>query len=467
MQPVRIQTPNIEAEEAEWRVLGTLLHRNDWLNDIDRLTAAHFCNPWRGELFSAIVERVRSGYAANPATLETWAGVGFETLVNLFETHHPVARAHMPSLESVIVDAFQRRALVSLGSEMISTASNTQADAVIGMAEGELRRIAMDGDSSDAWRAIDDVLVRAIEDRREGFATVFSTDLADLDDALGGGMMPGDLVIVGGRPSMGKTLLGMRIARGIANRGLGDAPCGALASILEGSSEEQAFRMASAMADDGVRYNGQKRSPTYSAALRGKLDAAGWDIMQRQAARAPKRFLLDDRPRRSVSQIRAAARRQAEQWRRNGVRLGALLVDHIGLVRAENRDRAGNRQVEVAEIVADLKGVAKELGCVVLALCQLNRGTEGREDKRPTLADLRDSGAIEQDADTVIFVFREAYYLERKERNDDEDDQLGRVRNQMDAIIAKQRNGPAQTVRLYCDIQTGLIRDLDNRGGQR
>jgi replicative DNA helicase len=149
---------------------------------------------------------------------------------------------------------------------------------------------------------------------------------------------------------------------------------------------------------------------------------------------------------------------------RKGLTLSTVIVDHIGHVRASDRYR-GNRVAEVTEISAGLKALAKELDVGVLALCQLNRQLENRDDKRPQLSDLRDSGALEQDADAVLFVFREAYYLERLTCEDPDENgkrvaRLYEVQNRLEVILAKQRNGPIGTVELFCDVAANAARDL-------
>jgi replicative DNA helicase len=177
---------------------------------------------------------------------------------------------------------------------------------------------------------------------------------------------------------------------------------------------------------------------------------------------------IDPAPGLTVSQIASRARRHKQSLERKGRRLGLLIVDHMHIVRPSNR-YSGKRVNEVGEISAALKGLAKELDVPVLALAQLSRQGENRDDKRPAMADIRDSGTIEQDADAIVFLYREAYYLERETPStaDREQAQIRRlkdVKDQLEAIVAKQRNGPTGTVNLFCDIACNAVRDL---GGER
>jgi replicative DNA helicase len=167
----------------------------------------------------------------------------------------------------------------------------------------------------------------------------------------------------------------------------------------------------------------------------------------------------------NVSQIAARSRKHKAALERQGKTLDVVMIDHLGLVQATNR-YAGNRTHEIEETTCALKALAKELNIAVVALCQLNRAVEGRDDKRPTLADLRDSGAIEQDADLIIFLFREEYYLSRSPfKSPAEEDRrvarLAQVRNRLDLIIGKSRNGPTGTVSIFFNASCNAARDLE------
>jgi replicative DNA helicase len=208
--------------------------------------------------------------------------------------------------------------------------------------------------------------------------------------------------------------------------------------------------------------------PYYDIANGTLNDAQAQRVIE--AARQQREWPLkiDPAPGLTVSQIAARARRHKQTLERQGLRLGPVIVDHMHIVRPSNR-YSGARVNEVGEISAALKALAKELDVPVIALAQLSRALENRDDKRPTMADLRDSGTIEQDADAIIFVYREAYYLERSTGANAEQeairvDRLIDAKDQLEAIVAKQRNGPTGTVHLFCNIACNAVRDL---GGER
>jgi len=179
-------------------------------------------------------------------------------------------------------------------------------------------------------------------------------------------------------------------------------------------------------------------------------------------------MLIEEASGPSVMQIMAKTRKAQVHFERAGKRLGLVIVDHIGKVRPSNRYK-GNKVHEIGEVSQALAQLAKIEDVAVLALVQLNRGVEGRENKRPTMADLRDSGDLEQDADTVLLAYREAYYLEREKHDDDDSKEkmrlaeLERRKHELEVIVAKQRNGAVGTVKLWCDMQSNVITDMDRR----
>ena len=272
-------------------------------------------------------------------------------------------------------------------------------------------------------------------------------------------MQDGHLVVLAGRPSMGKTTLADAIsvsaARYFADT---DAHKAVVEFELEMSHQEMSLRRLSVIT--GIEIERIKR---------GRLDQGEWlslNEAQAQLDRLP--LLTDDTPKLGMAEIRSRARRIA---RHHG--LGLVMLDHIGLIRPQ-RHAQGNRTAEITEITGDLKALAKELGVPVLALSQLSRDLERREDKRPNLSDLRDSGSIEQDADIVLFVYREEYYLSRSKpekrpgekdepyfaRVNDWHERSDRARNAADVIVAKHRNGPIGTVHAFFDGARGVFQNL-------
>jgi replicative DNA helicase len=287
-----------------------------------------------------------------------------------------------------------------------------------------------------------------------GKLTGISWGLQSLDK-MTGGLKRGELVVLAGRPGMGKTALALCIARLTARAGEPTY----FQSLEMGDVSLSDRNLADAAFEEG------RRIPYYDIANGNLTDDQARRVIEAARLQRDVPLKIDPAPGLTVSQIGARARRHKQALERQGKRLGPVIVDHMHIVRPSNR-YSGARVNEVGEISAALKGLAKELDAPVVALAQLSRKVEDRDDKRPNMADLRDSGSIEQDADAIIFVFREAYYLERatgetKEKEDARVNLLvvGGVQYQLEAIIAKQRNGPTGTVNLFCDIACNAIRD--------
>jgi replicative DNA helicase len=263
------------------------------------------------------------------------------------------------------------------------------------------------------------------------------------------GMMPGELLILAGRPGMGKTTFGLAAAVRAARSGAGVA-----IFSLEMSEVSLAQR---AIADLAYRPDGVK--VTYFDIRRGFVH----DSLRSRVTKAAEEFgslplIIEQEAGLTVAQVAARSRQIARTLALRGHPLKVIVIDHIGLLRASSR-YAGQRVNEVSEMTASLKALAKSMGVTVLALSQLNRGVESREDKRPQLSDLRDSGSIEQDADAVFGAYRAAYYLERaaKEGDPDIQSQLELCKNQFEIIILKQRNGGLGTVKLGVDVACNAI----------
>jgi replicative DNA helicase len=252
---------------------------------------------------------------------------------------------------------------------------------------------------------------------------------------------------------MGKSAMALAQARRAASAGYG-----VLFFSLEMSTRACMLRMA---ADAAWSHD---CSVAYQSARANKLDGRQRAAYERGAnSLIGLPLMIDERAGLTVSDIASATRRAAEHFARQGRRLDQVIIDHIGFLVPSNRYK-GNRVHEVSEITAGLQRLAKSEQVAVLALHQLNRAVEGRDNKRPTLADLRDSGSVEQDADLVMFCYRAAYYLERMKFDDRQDEadrlrKLGETRNDLEIIIAKQRHGPTGTVDLFCDMAANAIRD--------
>jgi len=287
----------------------------------------------------------------------------------------------------------------------------------------------------------------------DGSARITSGSV-DLDKVTGGWRRQ-QFGIIAGRPSMGKTALATSLMLRTAKAGLG---------VLYFSLEMPATALAARCLTD-LAY-GQQTRIAYSEALAGKLQEREVSILGTVAGSYAKLpLVIDDQRGLTMAEVAARTRAEAQRMARDGVSLALVVVDHLGLIKPSGR-YSGNKVLETGEVSDALASLAKEQNVAVVALHQLNRGTEGRENKRPTLADLRNSGDLEQDADIVCFAYREAYYLERNKFDAGSQHEMQRqteldaCRNTMEVLIAKNRNGATTTVNLFCDMASNAIRDL-------
>jgi replicative DNA helicase len=469
-------------EEAEQALLGMILVNNRAFEKVGEfLRPEHFFDPAHARIFRACMILIERGQIANPVTLKAYftqdadlADIGgAEYLARLAAAIVTVHSAE--DYGRAIYDCFLRRQIIEVGEEMVNGAYKHDVEITaqnqIEEAEKALFDLASSGDLQGGFVGFDKTIKAAIEMaeaayRRSSHVTGVTTGLRDLDGKLGG-MHPSDLIILAGRPSMGKTALATNIAFNAAkafmtSNGQEGAPIGFFS--LEMSAEQLATRILA----DEVQVSGDK-------IRRGEIkdtDFPRFVEASHTLARVP--FFVDDTPALSITAVRTRARRLK---RTHG--LGLIVVDYLQLLRGGGVSRVENRVQEISEITRGLKAIAKELDLPVIALSQLSRQVENREDKRPQLSDLRESGSIEQDADVVMFVYREQYYLERAEpgRRPDESEEkyndryqqwqerLAQVHNTADAIIAKQRHGPVGTVKLYFDGNYTRFGDLDTHHG--
>jgi replicative DNA helicase len=470
--------------EAEQALLGALLFNNAAYHRVSEfLLPEHFAEGVHGRIYAAIGKLIERGQLANAVTLK-----------NFFDQDGALAEiggaAYLARLAASVVtiintedygrtihDLYLRRQLISLGEDVVNEAHRHDLDRdaarQIETAEQRLFDLAETGQMEGGFLPFDTALKTAIglaetAFKRSGKTTGVATGFADLDKLLGG-LHPSDLVILAARPSMGKTALATNIAfnaarawrshKGPDGRIVNDD--GAVAGFfsLEMSSEQLAMRVLaeeSRVSSDRIR--------------RGDIGPDEFDrFVQASHRLATVPIFIDDTPAVSVAALRTRARRLKRQQG-----LGLLVVDYLQLMQGSRERAAENRVQEISEITRGLKGIAKELEVPVLALAQLSRAVETREDKRPMLSDLRESGSIEQDSDVVMFIFREEYYLSRAEpmrRSDEADDKfndrydrwhqrLAEVHATAEIIIAKQRHGPIGTVKLRFDADTTRFESL-------
>src|SRR3954469_17326537 len=451
---------NIEAEQA---LLGALLYDNAAFERLgDNLQARHFCEPFHQRLFASIESNIRKGQLAEPILLaEQFArDVGFEELggvrylADLVDRAPPAANA--PDYARAVYDLALRRDLIRIGGDIATLATQGDADVSardqIEAAEQQLYALAETGGVSQGFVTFADALHGAVTmaaeaHSRDGGLAGLSTGLIDLDQKIGG-MHPSDLVILAARPSMGKTSLACNIAFDVAkNYAWEPQPDGSKKTVrggvvaffsLEMSAEQLAMRLlaeASGVSGDRLR--------------KGEIDAMEFGRVRDSALEIQEAPLyIDATGGITLAKLTARARRLKRM-----AGLDLIIVDYLQLI-TTGAGGPENRVQEVSMITQGLKALAKELNVPVLALSQLSRQVENREDKKPQLSDLRESGSIEQDADMVMFVFREEYYLSNKEPRPGSDEhtkwqlEMDQVRGQADIIIGKQRHGPIGNVKL-------------------
>jgi replicative DNA helicase len=472
--PYRSPPHNIEAEQA---LLGAVLVNNAAYHRVsDFLVAEHFAERVHGRIYAAIAKLIERGQIANPVTLKNLFDQdgalaeigGAQYLARLATSMVTIINA--ADYGRTIHDLYLRRQLITIGEDTVNDAYaydlDRNATAQIEQAEKKLFDLAQTGQYEGGFRAFEKALAEAIgmaeaAFKRSGRTTGVSTGFSDLDKLLGG-LHPSDLVVLAGRPSMGKTALatniGFHAAKGYravrAADGRMVAEDGAVVGFfsLEMSAEQLATRVLSE--ESGVASDRIRRGDV-------SHDDFGKFVQASQKLASVPLF-IDDTPALTIAGLRTRARRLMRQQG-----LGLVIVDYLQLLRGSG-ESSENRVQEISEITRGLKALAKELNVPVLALSQLSRAVEQREDKRPMLADLRESGSIEQDADVVMFVFREEYYLSRGEpmrRPDESDDKfnerysrwqerLEEVHGTAEVIIAKQRHGPIGKVTLRFDGET-------------
>ncbi len=448
--------------EAEQQLLGAILTNNDIYDRISSVVKPeHFFDPVHQRIFEISAARIQKNALASPVTLKAFldddAGLkelgGPAYLVRLAGAAISAYAAR--DYAQMIYDLAVRRELIQLGRDIAAQAAKVEVasepkDQII-EAEQRLYKLGEQGVAERGFKSFLNAVTQAVHManaayQRDGGLAGISTGLIDMDKKLGG-LHPSDLLILAGRPSMGKTSLATNIAFNIAKvHKRGRHPDGTEGSVeggvvgffsLEMSAEQLAARILSEAAE--VPSEQIRRGDMTEVEFRRFVEAA-------KALEACPLY-IDDTPALPISQVAARARRLK---RTQG--LDVLIIDYLQLLKGSSKD---NRVQEVSEITQGLKAIAKELNIPVIALSQLSRAVESRDDKRPQLSDLRESGSIEQDADVVMFVFREEYYREREKPGDHELEKMAQwqalmesVHGKAEVIIGKQRHGPIGTVEL-------------------
>ncbi len=473
-QPLFRSAPhNIEVEQA---LLGAILVNNEaYYRVSDFLEPPHFFEPIHGKIYEVAGSLVKAGKAATPVTLKTFLPADLDVAgLNASQYLARLAAEATTVINAgdygrTIYDLALRRSLIIIGEEMVNVAYDSPVDlgpqSQIEDTERRLYELAETGKYDGGFQRFARALTTAVDMaahayQRDGKLSGLATGLRDLDRMVGG-LQSSDLVILAGRPGMGKTALATNLAYNIAKAWHGEPQVdGRMKTVnggivgffsLEMSAEQLATRIISE----------QTTIPSYRI-RRGEIQPTDFDRIA-EAAREMETLPLyiDETGGLTIAQLAARARRLKRQ---KGLDL--LVIDYIQLLQGSSRRAAESRVQEVTEITTSLKALAKELNLPILALSQLSRQVENREDKRPQLADLRESGSIEQDADVVMFVFREEYYLGMKEPRPGSPEHqkwlldMSVVHGQAEVIIGKQRHGPTGTVKLQFEADVTRFADL-------
>ncbi|MCV2890626.1 replicative DNA helicase [Ruegeria aquimaris] len=463
-----VQNPDTmpHSVEAEQQLLGAILTNNDLYDRVANIIGSeHFYDPVHARIWEVAAARIAKNALASPVTLKSFmaedAGLaelgGAAYLVNLAGAS--ISAFAVRDYAQMIYDLAIRRELIRLGRDISDKAARvdvaSEPKEQIVEAEQKLYKLSEQGQTDSGFKSFLKAVTEAVNVtnqayQRGGGMAGISTGLVDLDKQLGG-LHPSDLIILAGRPSMGKTSLATNIAfnvakaykRGLRHDGTEGAVDGGVVGFfsLEMSAEQLAGRVlaeASEISSHKIR-QGDMTEGEFRRFVNAAKDLEACPLF------------IDDTPALPISQLAARARRLK---RTHGLDL--LVIDYLQLCRG----MAENRVNEIAEISMGMKAIAKELNIPVIALSQLSRQVENRDDKRPQLSDLRESGSIEQDADVVMFVFREEYYKEREKPGDHELDKMEewktameRLHGKAEVIVGKQRHGPIGTVELSFEAQ--------------
>jgi replicative DNA helicase len=452
--------------EAEEILLGALLSDNNALEIIENgLSDFHFFIPMLGRIYKAIFELVNKDQIANPLTLDHYFSDdeafneigGKKYLKSLCEGN--LGSSIVKDYSDLIIELFNKRELIKVAQNIFSNSQKLDYEknslALIEEIESSLYNLT-ENKNADGNRLIPftDSISLAMRTANEahknkGQLSGISSGFLAVDDLLGG-LHKSDLIILAGRPSMGKTALATNMAYSAASNKKNDKAVAFFS--LEMSAEQLANRI---LAEQASLSSDQIR--------RGKLTKENFSLLSKISKEiSANKLFIDDTPAINVSTLRTRARRLKRKLD-NG--LGLIVVDYLQLMRGSKK--VENRVQEISEITQGLKSVAKELNVPILALSQLSRAVEQREDKRPHLSDLRESGTIEQDADVVMFIYRQEYYEERAEPKSSGtessvsfhekylkwQENLKNCKNLADVIVAKQRHGPIGTLQLQFEAK--------------
>ena len=469
LDKTRVLPHNIAAEQS---LLGAILIDNNFFETVSEvLQPKHFAAPINEKIYDAARKLISKGSVADPVTLRVYfeknddlknidGGAYLVQLVNSV-----VSLTSIEDYARLIYDLYVRRQLIELGDNIVHKAClfdiDEKAADQIALAEAKLYDIASKDKSGGVVSfsgALSSTMV-VLEEAYKSESTIngITTGFIDMDEKLGG-MNRSDLIILAGRPSMGKTALATNFAFNAAV---------AFAKKTDGGGKVMFFSLEMSKEQLVTRILSQECSVPSEKVRRGEVKEEDMLKIRRATKKMEEiPLFIDDTPALSVSEVRIRARRLKRQ---HG--LDFIVIDYLQLLQGTSERKNENRVQEISDITRSLKALAKELDVPVLALSQLSRAVESRDDKRPQLSDLRESGSIEQDADIVMFVFREEYYVARTKPADERSgdhakwmERMTKIHNLAEVILAKQRHGPIGTVKLYFD---GKYTKFDNLSDSR
>jgi replicative DNA helicase len=468
----RLAPHNVEAEQA---LLGAILVNNEAFYRVsDFLESEHFYEQLHRQVFEVCAKIIRAGKTATPITAKTFLPDEVTPDVTMAQYLARLAAEATTVINAndygrSVYDLALRRALIGIGEEMVEVAYNSEVDSTpnhqIEEVEKSLFDLAERGHYDGGFQGFNQALTEAVRMageayQRDGHLSGTATGLTDLDRMVGG-LQKSDLLIVAGRPGMAKTSLATTIAFHIAKEYKSEVlPDGHLKTVnggvvgffsLEMSAEQLATRILSAEA-----------RISSSDIRRGNIHESQFStLVETSNTLAEIPLYIDDSGGLSIAQLTARARRLKRQ---KG--LDVLIIDYLQLLSGSSRRSNDSRVQELTEITTSLKALAKELDVPIVALSQLSRQVESRDDKRPQLSDLRESGSIEQDADVVMFIYREEYYLKNKEPKEGTPEhftwqsEMENVHGRAEVIIGKQRHGPTGTVQLQFEANLTRFSNL-------
>lgn len=444
--------------EAEQALLGSIFLNNNVFHELEGLLKpADFYVQAHGTIFEAIIQIMDRGFVADPVTIADFIGPdaldkigGNGFLMDIAERATTIINTK--SYAKIIHNHAIERQLIDVGTQLVNRAYNPEGvnpDDLINHAEAELFSIAEGGQTNTSYVSLKEPLVNVIEQLEKVRAsdakiTGVTSGFRDVDNLLGG-WQPSELIILAARPSMGKTAFALNAAYNAAKALANNIPGGAGVAVfsLEMSAEQLATRVLSSASQINM-----------SDMAQGNVDGEKFGrLVQASDELSRLNLFIDDTPQLHISALRSRARRLKRQHN-----IGMIVIDYLQLMRGN----ADNRVQEVSEISQGLKGIARELNIPVIALSQLSRSVENRENKRPQLSDLRESGSIEQDADVVTFLYREDYYLEKKmgaNPTPEDQKQLEEIRGLGELLISKNRKGATSAVRLVFDGPKTTFKD--------